>query len=112
VVSGKQHQQNKGDDSGLQETAEGAAPYPHRRDSSGEGGKFLGEHITDKLKWSNHRQCGEEGATAPQPQEAEEMWLVTPNPDKPLQMHNQEHPVGLYHSLVQQLHRTQPQGSP
>jgi hypothetical protein len=25
---------------GLQETAEGAPPYPHRRDSSGEGRKF------------------------------------------------------------------------
>ena len=33
-------QQNKGDDRGLQETAEGAPPYPHLRDSSGEGGKF------------------------------------------------------------------------
>ena len=35
-----QHQQNKGDDRGLQETTEGAPPYPHRRDSSGEGSKF------------------------------------------------------------------------
>jgi len=34
------YQQNNGDDCGLQETAEGAAPYPHRRDSSGEGSKF------------------------------------------------------------------------
>ena len=44
VVSGKQpvtqRQQNKGDDRGLQETAEGALPYPHRRVSSGEGGKL------------------------------------------------------------------------
>ena len=40
--------------------------------------KFLGVHITDKMKWSSHRWCGEEGATAPiQPQEAEEIWLVT-----------------------------------
>jgi hypothetical protein len=31
---------NKGDNFGLQETAEGSPPYPHRRDSSGEGGKF------------------------------------------------------------------------
>ena len=34
VVSGKQpltqRQQNKGDDHGLQETAEGASPYPQR----------------------------------------------------------------------------------
>ena len=34
-----QRQQIKGDDCGLQETAEGAHPYPHRRDSSGEGGE-------------------------------------------------------------------------
>ena len=27
-------------------------------------------------------------------------------------MHNWEHPVGLYHHLVRQLHRHQPQGSP
>ena len=39
--------------------------------------KFLGVHITDKLKWSTHTDCGEEGATAPlQPQEAQEIWLV------------------------------------
>ena len=30
----------KRDDRGLQETAEGALPYPHRRDSSGEGEKL------------------------------------------------------------------------
>jgi hypothetical protein len=32
------------------------SPYPHRRDSSGEGRnfKFLGVHITDKLNWSTH----------------------------------------------------------
>ena len=35
-----QHKQNKEDDRGLQETAEGATPYPHRQDSSGEGVKF------------------------------------------------------------------------
>ena len=56
-----------------------------------------------------HRQRGEEGAAAPlQPQEAEEIWLVTQNPDKLLQMHNREHPVGLYHRLVRQLLRPQP----
>jgi hypothetical protein len=33
---------------------EGAPPYLHRRYSSREGGKFLGVHITDKLKWSTH----------------------------------------------------------
>ena len=42
--------------------------------------KFLSIHITDKLKWSTHRQCGEEGATVLlQPQEAEEIWLDTKN---------------------------------
>ena len=60
-----------------------------------------------------HKWCCEEGTTVPlQPQEAEEIWLVTQNPDKRLQMHNWEHPVGLNHSLVQKLHRPQPQGSP
>ena len=51
-----QRQQNKGDDHGLKETAEGAPPYLHRRDHSGEGEsfKFLDIHITDKLKWTTH----------------------------------------------------------
>jgi hypothetical protein len=31
---------SKRDDRGLQETAKGASPYPHERDSSGGGGKF------------------------------------------------------------------------
>ena len=32
---------------------------------------------------NSHRQCGEEGSTAPlQPQEAEEICLVTQNPDR------------------------------
>ena len=42
-----QHQQNKGDDRGLQETAEGAHPSTSKV-------KFLSEHITDKLKRSIH----------------------------------------------------------
>jgi hypothetical protein len=46
-------QQNKGDDPGLQETAEGASRHIHIKwNSSGEGGKFFGVQITDKLKWS------------------------------------------------------------
>ena len=36
------------------------------------------------------------------------MWLVTQNPDKLLQMHNREHPVGLYHRQVRQLHNASP----
>jgi hypothetical protein len=51
-----------------------------------------------------HRQCGEEGATAPlQPQEAKEICLVTQNPDKLLQMHYREHLVGLYRETEKQL---------
>ena len=43
------------------------------------------------------------------PQEAEEIWRVTKSTRKLLQMHNQEHPVGLYHHrLVRQLLRPQP----
>ena len=51
-----QRQQNKGDDRGLQETAEGARPLST---STGQQRrrwkvKFLSLHITDKLKWSSH----------------------------------------------------------
>ena len=107
-----QRQQNKGDDRGLQETAEGAPPHPHRSDSSGEGGKILIPRHTHHRQTEMvhpHRQSGEEGATAPlQPQEAEEIWLVTKSTHKLLQMHNREHPGGLYHRLVRQLLRPQP----
>ena len=68
--------------------------------------KFLGIHITDKLKWSTHTDSVVKKAQ--QPQEAEEMGLVTKNTHKLLQMHNREHPVGLYHRLVRQLFRPQP----
>ena len=48
--------QNKGDDCGLQETAEGAPPI--HINGTGvekvESFKFLGVHIMDKLKWSTH----------------------------------------------------------
>ena len=43
-----------------------------------------------------------------QPQEAEEIWLVTKSTEKLLEMHNRELPVGLYHCLVRQLLRPQP----
>ena len=53
-----------------------------------------------------HRQRCEEGAAMVlQPQEAEDIWLVTKNTQKLLQMHNRELPVGLYRRLVQQLLR-------
>jgi hypothetical protein len=43
--------------------------------------------------------------TAPlQPKKAEEIWLGPQEPHKHLQMHHWEHPVRLYHRLVQQLH--------
>uniref|UniRef100_A0AAZ3QQU1 Alkylated DNA repair protein AlkB homologue 8 N-terminal domain-containing protein n=1 Tax=Oncorhynchus tshawytscha TaxID=74940 RepID=A0AAZ3QQU1_ONCTS len=60
VVSEKyphtQRQQNKGDDCGLQETAEGAPPI-HIDGTVVErvvSFKFLGIHITDKLNWATH----------------------------------------------------------
>ena len=71
--------------------------------------KFLGVHITDKLNWSTHTDSVVKKAAAPlQPQEAEEIWLVTKSTHKLLQMYNREHPVGLYHRLVRQLLRPQP----
>ena len=55
-------------------------PYPQRRDSSGEGGKFQVPRHTQHGQPEMvhpHRQRGED-ATAPlQPQEAEEIWLFT-----------------------------------
>ena len=53
-----QLRQNKGDDPGLQETAEGAPPYLHRWDTVEKVAslKFLVVHITDILKWSNHTE--------------------------------------------------------
>jgi hypothetical protein len=43
-----QRQQNKGDDRGLQETAEGAPSHPHRRNSSGEGEKLSSSAYTSR----------------------------------------------------------------
>ena len=51
-----QRQQNKGDDHGLQGTAEGAPPI-HIEGTAVEkveSFKFLSVHTTDKLKWSTH----------------------------------------------------------
>ena len=56
-----------------------------------------------------HRQRRAEGATAPiHSHQSEEIWLVTNLTHTLLQMHNQEHPVGLYHRLVWQPLRPQP----
>ena len=68
------------------------APIHIDGNCSAEGGKLYvprrTHHRQTEMVHPN-RQCDEEGATAPlQPQEAEEIWLVTQNPDKLLQMHN------------------------
>ena len=66
-----------------------------------------------KLKWSTH--------TDSVVKKAQQCLLnlrslkkfgLSPNTHKLLQMHNREHPVGLYHRLVRQLCRPKPQGSP
>ena len=44
--------------------------------------KFLGVHITDKLKWSTHTDSMVKKEQKLLLQEAEEIWLVTQNPDK------------------------------
>ena len=49
--------------------------------------KYLGVHITDKLNWSTHTDSVVKKAQQ-QPQEAEEIWLVTKSTHKLLQMHN------------------------
>ena len=62
--------------------------------------KFLGVHIMDKLNWSTHTDSVVKKAQ-------ERLYnlrrLVSKSTHKLLQMHNREHPVGLYHRLVQQL---------
>jgi hypothetical protein len=86
-----QSQPNKGDDRGLQETAEGAPPLSTSKGQQWRRWNvFLRRtHHRQTEMVHSHRQCGEEGSTAPlQTQEAEEFWLVTQNPDNLLQMHN------------------------
>ena len=70
-----------------------------------EGFKFLGIHITDKLKWSTHTDSIVKKA---QQRLFNLRLVVTKNTHKLLQMHNREHPVGLYHHLVWQLLRPPP----
>jgi hypothetical protein len=59
--------------------------------------RLVKDHITSTLP-----------DTPLQPQEAEEIQLVAKSIHKLLQMHNREHPAGLYHRLVWQLLRPQP----
>ena len=71
--------------------------------------KFLGVHITDKMKWSTHTDSVVKKAQL----RLFNLWRLkkfglSPKTLKLLQMHNREHPVGLYHRLVRQLLRPQP----
>ena len=66
--------------------------------------KFLGVHITDKLNWSTHTDSIVKKAQ----QRLFNLrrlkkFSLSPKAHKLLQMHNREHPVGLYHHLVRQL---------
>ena len=107
VVPGKQpltqRKKNNGEECGLQETAEGAPPYLHRRARSGEGGKlkFLGIHITDKLKRTTHTDS-----------------VVKKVQQSPFNLRrlkkcglSPKSLTSFYRRLVWQLHRLQPQGS-
>ena len=71
--------------------------------------KLLSVHITDKLKWSTHRDSVvkklQQRLFNLRRLKKEE---VIRNTHKLLQMHNREHPVGLYHRLIRQLPRPQP----
>jgi hypothetical protein len=49
--------------------------------------KFLGVHITDKLKWSTRTDSVAVKAQMPSSLKAEEVWSGTYIPHKPLQMH-------------------------
>ena len=85
--------------------------HPHRRCENLQV-PWCTHHWQPEMVHPN-RPCVEEGATAHlQPQKTEEIWPDPSNPYKLLQMHHWEHPVGLYHRLIQQLHCLQLHGSP
>jgi hypothetical protein len=68
--------------------------------------KFLDVNITDKLEWSTNTDSM---AKAQQRLfNLRRKFGLSPKTLKLLQMHNREHPVGLYHRLVRQLLRPQP----
>ena len=51
-----------------------------------------------------HQEYCEEGTTMPfPPQETEKIWHGSPDPQKVLQLHHQEHPDRFHHRLVWQL---------
>jgi hypothetical protein len=71
--------------------------------------KLLSVHITDRLKWSTHTDCIVKKAQRRLFNlRRRKKFGLSPKTLKLLQMHNQEHPVRLYHRLVQQLLRPQP----
>ena len=73
---------------------------------------FLGIHITNKLTWSNHTKTVVKRTTKPiPPQETENIWHGSSDPQKVLQLHHQEHPGWLHHCLEWQLLGLRPQGT-
>ena len=71
--------------------------------------KFLHVHITDKLKWSTHTDSVVKKALQRLFNlKRLKKFGLSPKTHKLLQMHNLEHPVGLYHRLVRQLLHPQP----
>ena len=72
--------------------------------------KFLGVRITDKLKWSTHTDSVVKKAQQRlfNLRRLKKFGLSPKTCQKLLQMHNREHPGGLYHRLVLQLLRPQP----
>ena len=68
--------------------------------------KFLGVHIIKKLSRSKHTKSSKEGTATPiPPQETENIWHWSLDPQKVLQLHHQEHhlvaspcgmPIGRY----------------
>ena len=66
--------------------------------------KFLGVHITNKLSLSKHQDSREGATTTPiPPQETENNWHGSPDPQEVLQLHHQEHPDPLHGCLEWQL---------
>ena len=71
--------------------------------------KFLSLHINDELKWSIQTDT----VVKNKPQflfnlRRLKIFGLSPKALKLFQMHNKEHPAGLYHRLVRQLLRSQP----
>jgi hypothetical protein len=66
--------------------------------------KFLGVHITNKLEWSKHTKTVVKSARQTySPQETENIWHCSSDPQNVLQLHHQVHPDWLHHCLVWQL---------